>query len=475
MGTISCTVNDNNSARTNNVTIMGRGVLSGEQFTRLNNPVFKTKAHIYSLIRLGAGGKIDGITMTDAAGYSITTNGNCHINNVKVLAWYWSTDAYATGYNTITENSFSKVEDDHSKTESPLQTIRNNVYFLQSNGSVLITGYNSQKETVDFGARVTNCDVLHADDLYDDAVIQSVYGGGKTLSNYTFENIRIEGNCTRLFGLAISNNAWASQDKLYGRLTNVTLKNVTLEGKSNMPGYIWGQTSTDFVSNVVFDNISVGGKIVTNLTDANIALGPYVHNVYFKVNGKAVNQEKGFCLDPNIIKLLTPVADCPLSEKNPNENFGTHRNSELNEYWLAEQLKVRNILDNSEEGLIRFENIPVPSTYSKAYLYLFGTRDGGRKATIKYTLVTDDSWCESTSTWNTSRYLGLSPLYITQQFKLGANIIDITDLTKTQNDRKISIKLSEISNGLYSQFDTREALTPFLFFIKNNPSGIGNH
>ena len=70
--------------------------------------------------------------------------------------------------------------------------------------------------------------------------------------------------------------------------------------------------------NVVFDNISVGGKIVTNLTDANIALGPYVHNVYFKVNGKAVNQEKGFCLDPNIIKLLTPVADCPLSEKNPN-------------------------------------------------------------------------------------------------------------------------------------------------------------
>lgn len=473
-GTISCTVWDNNYQRTKNVTIMGRGVLSGALFTRLSHPDFESKAHIYSLIRLGANSKIDGITLTNAPGYSITTSDNCHINNVKVLAWYWSTDAYANGDNCITENSFSKVEDDHNKSESPRQIIRNNVYFLQSNGSVLITGYNTSKGTIEFGAKVSNCDVLHADDLYDDAVIQSVYGGGQTLSNYTFEDIRIEGNCTRLFGMAVCNNAWAPQDKLYGRLMNITFKNITLEGKSNMAGYLWGATSTDYVSNVIFENVSVGGKMVTNSQEANIGVGPYVHNVYFKIDGNTVGHEKGFFLDPNRVALLTPSADCPVHEKSPNENFGVHRNSSVPNYWLSNYLTIRNKSGERNEAFIRFENIPEPDKYVKAYLCLWGNRDWNQKATIEYTLVNDDNWSENALTWNTSRSLSTSPISVTQKFDYGLNIIDVTEIAKTQFDRKLSLKISEFSNGIFSEFHTREALTPFMFFSKSDISSIGD-
>lgn len=476
LGTISCTIMDINYPRTRNVTIMGRGVLSGELYTRLSHPNFDTKAHLYSLIRLGDNSKIDGITITAPAGYSITTNDNCTITNTKVMAWYWSTDAYATGFNCITENSFSKVNDDHSKSESSKQTIRNNVYYLQSNGSMLVTGYNTGQGTIDFGAKVTDCDVLHADESYDQPVIKSVYGGGQTLSNYTFENFRIEGNCTRLFGLAVRNNAWAPQDKLYGRLANMTFKNVTLEGRSLYPGYIWGATTTDYVSNVVFDNVSMGGRIVTNAKDAYISIGPYVHNLYFKVDGNTVTHDKGIYLSPEKVAIVMPSADCPVYEKSPNENFGAYRSSSVASYWMCERYLIRNISNDRSEAFVRFENVPAPSTYSNAYLGIFGSQtvSGGSFGTIKYTLVNDDSWSEATSTWNSTRSISVSPISVNKTYGLGLNMIDITDMAKTQSDGKISIKLSEYSNGAYSQFDSRESLQPFLYFTKSDISALKN-
>jgi hypothetical protein len=332
--------------------------------------------------------------------------------------------------------------------------------------------YNSATSTVGYGVKMSNCDILHADNTYQAPVFGCQQGGGSTLSNFTFENIRIEGNCTRLFGMAVRNNAWADQTKLYGRVTNILFKDVTLEGKSTMPSYFWGRTGIDFMNSITFENLKYNNLIVNNPSEANIGIGPYVHNITFKANGQTVYSSLGMQYDQNTLKLLVPSADCPLNKQYPDVNYGAYRNDKVSEWWLDEQLQVYKNGSDEREGIIRFENLPDKTTYGKAILYFWGNQNWGSNGTISFTKLTDDSWNESTTTWNTSRSIAASPLTINHPFKIGLNSLDLTDIINTESDGKISIKLSAYNSGYYSDISTKEALTPILMFTKIGATAV---
>jgi hypothetical protein len=106
------------------ITIRGRGVVSGEALPR---PSEATDG--LSLVNLcGSNLKVEGITFANAVAYVINVNAfwstgcgsdgagaTTTVTNVKAIAWYWLTDAVMAGKGATITDSFFKVNDDTLK------------------------------------------------------------------------------------------------------------------------------------------------------------------------------------------------------------------------------------------------------------------------------------------------------------------------------------------------------------------------
>jgi len=187
------------------VAVRGRGVLDGHNFTIDGSGP--------SLVTLGcANALLEGVTMLNSpkyhldAGYSYTT-----VRWVKAIAWGYSTDGLTGGAQSLFETSFLKVNDDALKPFGIGTLATDIVLWQMENGCAVMGSWNLNKDTGFVTAR--RLDVIRHERDYGaynpDALLCFIHGGSGHLSNYLFDDIRVDMTGWAAVQVFVASNPWA--------------------------------------------------------------------------------------------------------------------------------------------------------------------------------------------------------------------------------------------------------------------------
>jgi len=298
------------SAQSNpsNITINGRGILSGIELTETDTEYNQWRNHSidFSSGSHGSGLKIEGITITDPLRSCILSYNPIDIRHVKLFSWNQRNDGITAGNNSLVEDNFIKVQDDNIKLYYSNQIIRRNVIWQQVSGAVFKFAWNLTG-TVQ-GTQVTNIDLIHSDaftdystvetdrpDMYSTKAIFSAMGFQKdaAFQNNSFNRIRIEEkNPLRLMSLRMSSAfsgisgaaTWGDQDQTASKLIdNLTFENIQLAGVPYKQSTLYGNAG-GIIRNLRFINLKVNGTAVASeagLSSRNDGIGLLIDgNVY---------------------------------------------------------------------------------------------------------------------------------------------------------------------------------------------------
>jgi hypothetical protein len=243
------------------VSITGRGILSGEDYPA------RTADHMI-VLRNAQNTYLEGITIIHAPRYMVSISGNnSHIDNVKMLGWWFSTDGISAGENTVIENCFFKVNDDAIKLYSSNTVVKNNVIWQMENGAAFMISWNGSR---DFGnCQVVNNDVIRVEHEWDNenlAVICAVHGGKAHISNFLFDDLRIDNANWRAFHIITKPNRWGKWDPKKGSISDMTFRNIKYYGQQKIKSLMMGHDAQHLVSNMTFENLYFNNKKVTDLT-----------------------------------------------------------------------------------------------------------------------------------------------------------------------------------------------------------------
>jgi len=241
----------------NNITIMGAGILSGQEFPA------RSANHMITM-RNCDHVDISGITIIHAPRYMIAVSGkHHHFNNIKMLGWWFSTDGISGGNDVLIENCFFKVNDDAIKLYRSNTTVRNCVIWQMENGAPFQIGWNMSGVNQNF--HVYNCDIIRVEHLWDNenlAVFCAIHGGSGHMKDYLYEDIRIDNSVWRIFHLITKPNRWGKWNTEQGNISDIQFKNITYYGEQHIPSLIKGHDKKHQVYNISFENISIGAKLI---------------------------------------------------------------------------------------------------------------------------------------------------------------------------------------------------------------------
>jgi hypothetical protein len=262
-------------------TFRGRGVLSGENFwhgsTYADNAVGISGTRVL----------VEGITIVNPALYHILIHGsNNVIRNVKMIGWWYGTDGpYVASYGLI-EDCFVKTNDDAFKLFESNTTVRDCVIWQLENGAPFQISWNMPSNNSGF--HIYNCDIIrmeHRNDQINLAAFDAVHGGSGHMSNYLFENIRVENANWRLFYLTLQKHEFAPPDGEMGQISDITFRNITATGNFQRPNVIKGWDANHKVYNITFENLKINGQYIHNAEEGNFNIDPETtHNIVFKVD-----------------------------------------------------------------------------------------------------------------------------------------------------------------------------------------------
>lgn len=267
------------SSNASNITISGRGILSGEDYPA------RTANHMITMHNAN-NITIEGITIIHAPRFKITLRGENHIvRNVKMMGWWFSTDGTSTGNNALIEDCFFKVNDDAIKLYASNTLVRNCVIWQLENGAPFMISWNG---TSDFSnCYVTNVDVIRVEHEWDNenlAVICAIHGGAAHISHFLFENIRINNSKWRVFHLVTRPNRWGRWNPEKGSLSDFTFRDIHFNGTPRIKNLIMGHDANHPVKNITFDNITINNE---RLSEEKAAHYFYIdssttNNIHFK-------------------------------------------------------------------------------------------------------------------------------------------------------------------------------------------------
>jgi hypothetical protein len=251
------------------IVIRGRGVLSGETLEKGGENLLHLKGW------RTAKALVEGITLVDSPHYVVQLEGAGHtVRNVKLIGWHFNTDGVGMGPEGVVEDCFFKVNDDAVKLYHAGMRVRDCVFWQMENGAPFQISWNMPG--AQSGFRVSNCDVLrveHAWDNDNEAVFNAIHGGTGVMSDYLFEDIRIENAPWRLVHLLMKKTEFAPRTG-WGGIANVTFRNITVDGPQKRPNTIRGADGAHRIENVTFENVNVNGKVWTSAADANLEIDP---------------------------------------------------------------------------------------------------------------------------------------------------------------------------------------------------------
>jgi polygalacturonase len=247
-----------------NVTIRGRGVVSGESFPYCGKCMDENMFEME-----GDDLHMEGISIVGTPHFAMRfRKGKNHsVRNVKNIAWYASTDGIGSvGDDSLIEDCFIKVNDDHIKLYSKNLTVRNVIIWPYISGSPFQWGYGSGVDGS--GTHVSNVDIINSGLGWREGGNRGLFCASKytgSTNNYVFENIYIEGPVYRLI-------------KLYGggHISNVTFNNIVLTDPAQMENIVSG-TYRDFT----FIDLTIDGHVITQASDAFFPSPANIDNLQF--------------------------------------------------------------------------------------------------------------------------------------------------------------------------------------------------
>ena len=261
------------------ITITGQGILSGEDYAA------RSENHMISM-RNCDNVLIEGITIINAPRYCVSINGNNHIcRNLKMMGWWFSTDGIGVGTNSLIENCFFKVNDDAIKLYRTNTVAQNCVIWQMENGAPFQIGWNMTGLNSNFV--VQDIDIIRVEHQWDnpnEAVIDAIHGSSGTMENYLFENIRIDNCDFRLIHLMTKPNRFGKWNPEKGELRNFVFRNIECYTQPAMQNIIKGHDTKHPVKNIVFENLIINGKIISNAKEGNFYIDPITsENIQFKI------------------------------------------------------------------------------------------------------------------------------------------------------------------------------------------------
>ena len=348
-----------------NVTIRGKGILNGRMFGHTHGRLILFDYNSENVT-------VKDITIVDAPGFYVTTTGNkTHIKNVNGLGWWFNTDGFSTGTNGLIEDCFIKCNDDAVKLyRSGTEVYRTTIWQME-NGAPFQISWNMNSDNSGFIAK--DCDIIHCDHFWDNtntAVFNAIHGGSGHMSNYLFEDIRVENCDFRFLSLQIRPNKHANA-KTLGKISNITFKNITVTTPNNKPlkrlNLIQGMGSEHTISDITFENVTINGVPYIDAKSGGFELEPNsTNNIRFKANETKTIQKantKNTKKKPKILEWSNPLWNTGLNSYGGKDFYVW---SEDGKYYLL-STEVPNI-EWGKRGIILYVSDDMINWREDAYL-----------------------------------------------------------------------------------------------------------
>jgi hypothetical protein len=256
------------------VTIRGRGILRGGRLPANPNNTY-TVPHLIEADRASDRVTVEGITLVESPHYNLLLRGpDSVVRNVKIIGWWFGTDGVGIGERGLVEDSFLRCNDDALKLYNRGMVVRRCVIWQMENGAPFQISWNMNHDNSGF--RVSDIDIIRVDHhqgANNRAIFNAIHGGSAHLSDYLFEDIRIENARYRLLLLQIRKTNWAKAAD-WGRLSSIVLRNVEADGPFSQRSAIRSDHPNGRIAGVVFENVRVGGRLATRAEDLALDADP---------------------------------------------------------------------------------------------------------------------------------------------------------------------------------------------------------
>jgi hypothetical protein len=286
-----------------NVSIRGRGILSGENFRRdytvdetnsnadtLDAPMlidFEGSGVVKDVWVGEQNALVEGITLIQAPYYNITMSGiNNRVNGVKLISWYPSTDGIAAGYDYkvrgvehpgggVLENSFFKDGDDSVKLYSSGLRVRNVVIWQSTNAGAFELG--APPNGAD-DVWVVDSNVIHGEWSWpnmNNAVFAQHQSSRALLgqvAGYHFERIHVENASWQLMQIVVGPSIWQFGNTQLGSVGHLTFSDIFVTDPQTLPNEFQSYDRQHGIASVHFHNVVVAGQVLNDPTitfDAN--------------------------------------------------------------------------------------------------------------------------------------------------------------------------------------------------------------
>jgi hypothetical protein len=263
-----------------NIRIMGRGILSGELFT-------KAEARMIELNRL-KNVLVEGITIVDSKDWTIPVMGcdDVIIRNVKIVEnTGWADGIDIVGSRNVTvDGCFIHTKDDCIALKAGITyfssfnpqgivkniVVKNSVIWNGKHGNGLEIGAETRTDTIR-DVTFENIDLIHTEipPYHDDqGAIVMHHAERAVITNVLYKDIRIEDPDFYLFYILVYYQDIYSLDSKRGKIENIRFENIAVTNtRGALYSVIKGYDATHKVQNLVFKNVTINGNKVTKLED----------------------------------------------------------------------------------------------------------------------------------------------------------------------------------------------------------------
>ena len=276
----------------NNVSIKGRGIITGETYDRSESQAFVPIEFQHSNNIM-----IEGIHIFDPAGWAIHSyfNTDVRITNISIITARQNGDGISLQSNqrVYVSDSFVRSWDDSLVVKNYDLGVSSDILFERM---VIWTDLAQSMEVgyETYGEYITNVTFKDIIVIYNfhKAVISIHNGDQAHISNITFENITVEkammvGDNTLLNDddllidiCIVYNDLWSTSNER-GHISDITIKNVeVLEGIPHLKINISGFDDTHMIQHVTLSNIVVNGEDFP-FDDMNLFITKFVHHLYY--------------------------------------------------------------------------------------------------------------------------------------------------------------------------------------------------
>lgn len=287
------------TANVNNITVKGRGILTGALFNRNNASEFTLPIELQNCKNV----TIKDIAILDPAGWAVTLYccEDVTVQNLKIITARANGDGISVQSckNVNVTGGFVRTWDDslvvkNVDNKSTSNVTFDGVYVWTDLAQSMEVGYETYGATMK-DITFKNITVLHN---FHKAAMSIHNADNAAISNVTYENVTIEDAQMRgdnqldtendfLIDITIAyNSEWTQSKGERGSISNVTFKNIkVLEMADTVVCRIFGEGTSSNVDGVSISDVEIEGVRMKSLEDLKLTPGVYTSRIKYS-NGK---------------------------------------------------------------------------------------------------------------------------------------------------------------------------------------------